>query len=144
MLLFRSGPPLPTAASGNSIYIPHHMRKMSSNIGRRCAPPSHSAQSSTSRAGSVPLETLFGDAEQEICAYFEADNSGRLVGGARRRPTSDLELQNVQGRMDAGALRAENSAAAFRDGFDTGHPLEPGRRCRLPLDSARAEKHDIE
>ena len=71
-------------------------------------------------AGLELLEALFADDEQPLCAYFEANYIGRRVGGARRKPRFGLGLWNVRNRMEAGALRTNNSVEAPHDGFATG------------------------
>ena len=71
-------------------------------------------------AGFELLDTLSAEEEKAICAFFETNYLGRRVGGARRHPMSGLELRNVRNRMEAGAMRNNNSVEAPRAGFSTG------------------------
>ena len=66
-------------------------------------------------------ETLSDDDEQAPCAYSESNFVGRRAGGGRRHPTFGLELRNVNNRLDAGALRARNSAEAFKTDSPRGY-----------------------
>ena len=71
-------------------------------------------------AGFDLLETLYAGDEQAPRAYFETNYIGSRVGGSRMRPTFGLELRNVQSRMEAGAMRTDDSAEATRGGLTTG------------------------
>ena len=71
-------------------------------------------------AGFETMGPLFGNNDQDLHAYFERRYVGRRVGAGRRPPLFIIDLRNVRNRMGAGALRKNNAAEAFRNGFSSG------------------------